>query len=89
MKVAFMVEENSYFNSDMKYEIVERYRYDGEIYMAYDIYEVETDDFTKIRVVDESSDIEYVADTVEPAKRGNEIVYYVTVWTPVKEGAAV
>ena len=83
MKVEFMVEDNEYFNSDMEYKVVERYRQPEYPYGGYKIYRVETDDIKKIRVLNETSGIEYEPDTVEAYKNGNETVHYVKIWNPV------
>lgn len=75
--VEFMVESNQEYLSDMPYRVVDGYN-DG--FNGYDIYQVETDDISKIRVLWESTGIEYVPDRVERCKDG---VYVVTVWTPI------
>lgn len=83
MLVEFMVEDNEYFNSDMAYKIVERYRQPEYPYGGYEIYRVETDDIKKIRVVNNTTDIEYVPYKLETCKSGNDTVHFVKIWDPV------
>ena len=83
MKVEFMVEENAYYNSDMEYKIVESY-YPEYPLNGYDIYRVETDDISKIHIVNETTGIEYEAEQVIKFKNGNETIYSVSIWKPVE-----
>ena len=85
MIVEFMVEDNEIFNSDMAYKIVERYRQPEYPYGGYEIYRVETDDIKKIRVINETSGIEYEPYKTDTYKSGNETVHYVKIWNPVTE----
>lgn len=75
--VEFMVESNQEYLSDMPYRVVDSYN-DG--FSGYDIYQVETDDISKIRVLWENTGIEYAPDRTEICKDG---VYVVTVWKPI------
>ena len=79
MKVEFMVESKDYYESDIPYTIVESYTdYDNPM-MGYDIYQVETDDFRKIHIINGVTGIEYEADQVKKCKDGVRVV---TVWNP-------
>lgn len=75
----FMVDYSQYYISDMPYKIVETYEPEYPL-IGYDIYQVQTDDFTKIRVVWKDG-TEYMPDQVKKCKDG---VYVVTVWTPIQ-----
>lgn len=83
MKVQFMVEANEYYNSEMEYKIVESYYPDEYPYNGYDIYQVETDDISNVRVVNKTSGIEYKAEEAKKFKDGNETIYYVSIWSPI------
>ena len=77
--VEFLVEGNQHYISDIPYKIVES-NYPAYPLIPYDIYQVQTDDFTKIRVVWENG-TEYMPDQLKKCKDG---VYFVTVWTPIQ-----
>ena len=85
MIVEFMVEHTEHFNSDMEYDIVERYLPCSYPFIGYDILRVETDDIKNIRVINKTSGIEYVPSETETYKNGNETVHYVKIWDPVTE----
>lgn len=80
MKVEFLVEDTAYYNSDMEYKIVESYHPDDLACQGYDIYRVETNNISDIRVVNEVTGIEYEAEQATKCKDG---IYVVTVWNPV------
>lgn len=84
MKLEFMVEGTEQFNSDIPYKIIESYTSPEYPYPSYDIYRVEVDDFSMIRVVNTVSNIEYQPDTLIKCRSGNEMVHYVSVWKPVE-----
>lgn len=77
-----MVEGNEYYNSDLPYKIVESYTSPEYPHPSYDIYRVETDELTKIRVINDSSGVEYIPFETMECRSGNAIVKHVTIWTP-------
>lgn len=83
MKVEFMVEDTAYYNSDMPYKIVESYDPEYPLH-GYDIYQVETDNISNIRVVNETNGTEYEAEQAVECKDGGETVYVVSIWKPVE-----
>lgn len=83
MKVEFMVEETEYYNSDMEYKIVESYRPDEYPSHGYDIYRVETDNISDIRIVNTISGTEYEAEKTIEWKDGCDTIYVVSLWKPV------
>jgi hypothetical protein len=82
MKIEFMVEDNAYYNSDMEYTIVESYYPEDYGIHGYDIYRVETDNISDIRVIF-GNGTEYEAEEAIPFKDGNETIYSVSIWKPV------
>ena len=80
MIVEFMVEDNEYYNSELPFKVVEHYTSTEYPYSGYRIYRVITDDLTKIRVVNETSGIEYIPFETIEVEGGK--VKYVSVWTP-------
>lgn len=85
MRVQFMVEDNERYLSDMPYEIVESYCSPEYPHHGYDIYQVETDNISSIRVVNETSGIEYKADEAMYCTDGRGAMFYVSIWSPVEE----
>lgn len=81
MKIEFMVEDHEYYNADMEYKIVESYRPYG--CCGYDIYRVETDKISDVRIVNTKTGIEYEAEQTKKCKDGNETIYVVSVWRPI------
>ena len=79
MKIQFMVEDNSYYNSDMEYKIIESYYPEEYPQHGYDIYQVETDNISNIHIVD-CNMIEYEAEQTIKFKNGDETIYYISVW---------
>lgn len=81
MKVQFMVEWGDFYTGDLEYKIVESFEGDYLFY-GYDIYEVETDDISKITVI--IGHTEYKADELMEFKDGETVKYYVKIWTQIE-----
>lgn len=82
MKVEFMVEDTHQYISDMEYEIVESYSPEEYGLRGYDIYRVEADNISDVRVI--MNGTEYFAESAIKCKDGSETIYVVTVWCPVE-----
>lgn len=74
--VEFMVEWNHTYNSDLEYKIVESYENPEIFNSGYDIYQVTTDDISKIRVIF-GNGTEYTPDQFIKCNDG---IYYVSIW---------
>lgn len=81
IKVEFMVADNEHYNSDMEYKIVESYYPDGM--QGYDIYRVETENVSDVRIVNTVTGTEYFAEQTMEYKDGADTIYYVSVWCPL------
>lgn len=79
MTVRFMVEFSNEYDSDMEYKVVESYTDCEYPWCGYDIYEVETDNVKKIRVIMDG--VEYMPLFTSKDKDG---IRYVDAWTPVE-----
>lgn len=79
--VEFMVEYyRETYNGELEYKIVESYDDPERFNTGYDIYQVTTDDVSKIRVINEISGTEYTPDGL---LKCNDGIYYVNLWKPV------
>lgn len=79
----FMVEDTAHYTGDLPYKITESYHPMGNFGIGYDIYQVETNDPSEIRVVFKNG-IEYTPDNqFIKAKDSNRTVYVVAVWKPI------
>lgn len=77
--IEFMVEWNHEYNSDLDYKIVESYENPEIFNSGYDIYQVTTDDVSKIRVIF-ANGTEYTPDRLIKCNDG---IYYVGLWKPI------
>lgn len=84
MKVEFMVEETEYYNSDMEYKIVESYQPEEYGCHGYDVYRVEADNISDVRIVNTVNGTEYEAEKVIECKDGSDTIYVVSLWKPVE-----
>jgi tRNA A37 threonylcarbamoyladenosine biosynthesis protein TsaE len=67
----------------MEYKIVESYSPEEYDQHGYDVYRVETDNISDVRIVNKVNGTEYFAESAIKCKDGNETIYVVTVWCPL------
>lgn len=80
-KYSFMVADNEEFISDIPFEIVDGY-WNDEMNGGYDIYLVETDDPTQIRVLYDNGLVYEPCDVFETV-HGDVIINHVYTWNPI------